>query len=90
MPEPLNKPDNFDMPSTSGTKEFPVEEVTPSSETSSVQSEPADKKQKQKSQHPPTAEASKGSEAAKESEIQEESLRTKTVLAISKRPFLLS
>jgi len=54
VPEPLNKLDNFDLPSTSGIKDVPeekgvpAEKLTPSSETSSVQSEPADKKQKQK------------------------------------------
>ena len=54
VPEPLNKPDNFDVPSTSGTKDIPQEkgipakEVTTSSETSSVQSEPAIEKPKPK------------------------------------------
>ncbi|KAL7610003.1 hypothetical protein Lser_V15G12622 [Lactuca serriola] len=45
---PLNKPDNFDVPSTSGTKEISVEEVNSTSETSSTKSEPTVKKLKQK------------------------------------------
>ena len=46
--EPLNKPTNFDVPSTSGTKEVPVEYLYSTSEISSMESEPVVQKPKQK------------------------------------------